>query len=283
VLAELALGGEVAVKRKDGSESYTLTELGLERLGRIRSRCPVLPPLGKPALPSNDSLGRARQAYLLLKLFQSVKHTIWESDVHTSNKKEPLKLNHATSWQIRAKLAMGGHIALNWDGKEGSYSLTPSGLTYLTTLPFDELGEMKLKGSVLTQLLAAARAGAQPAEVEAGGAPRAEIQTAALTETQLEAAVMEIFHGLLRERFTVTGMVPIHEIRREIASRFGGQAASHAILDPTLLGLRRTKQLWLVSISDRSRATPEQLQDSLPGVGETFFYAEKTDAPAQDG
>ena len=91
---------------------------------------------------------------------------------------------------------------------------------------------------------------------------------------------MEIFHELLRERFTMIGMVPIHELRKGVSERFGPQAASHAVLDELLLNLRRTKKAKLVPIDDRSRATPAQLQDSVFAVGETFFYMEKAHAPS---
>jgi hypothetical protein len=39
----------------------------------------------------------------------------------------------------------------------------------------------------------------------------------------------------------------------------------------------------LISIDDRSRATSEQLRDSVFAVGETFFYMEQPDALAQGG
>ena len=188
---------------------------------------------------------------------------------------KPLKLNHATAWKVRDKLAQQGYIAVQWDGKEGCYTLTPNGKLYLTTLPFNALGEVKVKGSALTELLEAAR----------GESPRTEMQVphSALTSTQLETPVMDIFLELLRERFTILGMVPIHEIRQVDSDRLGAQAASHAVLDETLLALRRKDTLRLISISDRSRATPEQLQDSVFAVGETFFYAEKTHAPTPVG
>ena len=231
-------------------------------------------PAGKPAPASKETLRRAREAYLLLKLFQSAKRTLWGSDAHASSKKEPLKLNHATCWQIRGELSRAGHVALNWDGKEGSYTLTPSGVRYLTTLPFDELGEMKIKGAVLTELLAAAREG-ERSTTHGGSPPPAG---SALTAEQLETAVTDTFHDLLRGEFAGLQMVPIHELRRVVAERFGPHAASHSAFDERLLDLRRTDKLRLISIDDRSRATPDQLRNSISAVGETFFYAEKAHA-----
>jgi predicted transcriptional regulator len=283
VLTDLALRGDVRVHREADSEAYSLTTGGGELLGRLRAACPVLPPTGRPMPAPNESVRQGREAFVLLRLLQSAEYTLWASDAAVGSYPKPLRLNHATAWTVRSELVRSGHLAVQWDGKEGCYTLTPSGKRYLTTLPFDALEEVKVKGSALTDLLAAARDGARPA---AGEKPtRSEPQTPrpTLTDVHLEAAVMEVFHELLRERFTVLDMVPVHEIRGEVARRFGAQAASHAVLDETLLGLRRAKKLRLISISDRSRATPEQLQDSVSAVGETFFYAEKAHAPAQGG
>ena len=88
---------------------------------------------------------------------------------------------------------------------------------------------------------------------------------------------MDIFAELRRERHANTGLVPIHEVRSQIRQRHGEAAASHAVLDEVLKGLRRSRKLGLLSLSDRSRATSEQLHDSIVGVGETFFYLERVD------
>jgi DNA-binding PadR family transcriptional regulator len=283
ILTELAFRGDIQVLRTEGTESYSLTAGGIASLARLRSQCPVLPPTGKPSSAPNEAVRRGREAFLLLKLLQSARYALWESDSAIGSYPKPLKLNSATAWKVRRELVREGYIELNWDGNEGCYTLTPTGKRHLATLPFDALGEVKVKGSALTELLSAAREGAKP---EAGATPtRAESQSTepALTGTQLEAEIMDIFHELLRERFANLDMVPIHEIRREVAERHGAYTASHAVFDDLFLGLRREKKLRLISISDRSRATFEQLRDSIVGVGETFFYAERTHAPAHGG
>lgn len=281
VLSELALRGDIVVHRLPDSESYSLAPSGAELLGRLRGECPVLPPTGKPAPATNEAIRLAREAFLLLKLLEAPKHSATAVEADQVGPPKPLKLNPATAWQVRRELARQGHVAVRWDGKEGSYALTPSGRRHLATLSFDAFGEVKIKGPALTHLLAAAR----EVPVAAPTATPSQPQTPRpqLTDGQLEAAVLDVFRELLRERFTVTGMVPIHEIRREVAERFGPQSASHAVLDEVLLELRRARQVKLISISDRSRATPEQLQDSVFAVGETFFYVEKANAPAQGG
>lgn len=276
VLSEFALSGNILVHRTADSESYSLAPAGKELFSRLRSEFPVLPPTGKPTPTSSETVRRAHEAYLLLKLLQSVEYTLRESDATVGSYPKSFKLNHATAWQVRGELAQQGYIAIHWNGKEGSYTLTPSGKRHLTTLPFDAFGEFKIKGSVLTELLTAAREGGK-STTETPASTSAEPRThhTMLTAEQLESAVMDIFHELLRGRFANLRMVPIHEIRHEITNRLGTHAVSHADFNELLLDLRRTDKVRLISISDRSRATSEQLRDSVFAVGETFFYMEK--------
>ena len=105
--------------------------------------------------------------------------------------------------------------------------------------------------------------------------PPAVRPAVAPTPAELEAAVMEIFHGLLRERYSNDSRVPIHEIRSGIADRFGSETASHKEFDGILLGLDLKGKVRLVSIDDRSRATPRQLQDSIPASEGTLFHVKR--------
>jgi len=283
VLSELALRGDIIVRRLADSESYSLTPAGAEVLGRLRSECPVLPPAGaKPTPAPNESIRRGREAFLLLKLLEAPKHTASGTETQGIGYPKPFKLNHATAWQVRGELARAGYITIHWDGTEGGYTLTRTGKQYLATLPFDAFGEFKIKGSTLTELLAAAREGTKPAT---GVPPSVEPRThqPALNASQLEKAVMNIFHELLSGRFANLRMVPIHEIRSEVAKQFGPHAVSHADFNELLLDFRRTDRVRLISIDDRSRATPEQLRDSISALGETFFYVEKANALVQRG
>ncbi|MBA4192132.1 MAG: hypothetical protein C0467_29495 [Planctomycetaceae bacterium] len=278
VLTELALRDDVQVARSAGSESYTLTPSGAARLVRLRGECPVLPPTGKPTLAPSESIAQARQAFLLLKLLEAPNSCHTAAEGNQLSYPKPFKLNHATAWQLRRELMRHGYLTVRWDGKEGSYALTPSGKRYLATLSFDTFGEFKIKGHALTQLLAAARelpgAGIQHQPIELHS-PRP-----ALSVAELDSAVMDTFHELLRGPFATLRMVPIYEVRGEIAKRFETNGVSHAAFNDALLDLRRTDRVRLVSIDDRSRATPEQLRDSVFAVGETFFYMEKPSGPA---
>lgn len=98
-----------------------------------------------------------------------------------------------------------------------------------------------------------------------------------VTQESLQAPVIDHFNHLLKEKHGVIGMVPIHEVRAEIAKKYGKKAASHAVFDETLNDLRREGKIWMISASDRSKLTPQHLQDGVPGVGETFVWMEMTD------
>lgn len=283
VLSELALRGDILVRRTADFESYSLTPAGAEVLGRLRGQCPVPPPAGaKPTPAPNESIRQGREAFLLFRLFEAPKHTASGTEAQGIGYPKPFKLNHATAWQVRGELARAGYITVHWDGTEGGYTLTRTGKQYLATLPFDAFGEFKIKGSTLTELLAAAREGAKPAT---GVPPSVEPRThhPAPDAAQLEKAVMNIFHALLNGRFANLRMVPIHEIRSEVANQFGSHSVSHTDFNELLLELRRTDRMRLISIDDRSRATPDQLRDSITALGETFFYVEKANALARSG
>jgi hypothetical protein len=85
-------------------------------------------------------------------------------------------------------------------------------------------------------------------------------------------ALLDEARVLLRDRHSHTGLVPIFELRRRVKMQFGDLAASHEELDGRLRRLRREHRVRLVSISDRSQATAEQLSDSVPGEDEMFYY-----------
>ncbi len=84
----------------------------------------------------------------------------------------------------------------------------------------------------------------------------------------------------MRERHAVGGLVPIHEVRAAVRKQFGETAARHDVFDEVVLGLWRTQKLRLTPITDHAKATPDQLQDAIPGVGEILFYLEPAHAPA---
>lgn len=87
-------------------------------------------------------------------------------------------------------------------------------------------------------------------------------------------SVLTTFGEMLRSKHARTGLVPIHELRKTLAAQHGAERAGHESLDAVLMRLDHEDKIRLVAIGDRSRATPEQLADSIPGENETFFYVE---------
>ena len=57
-------------------------------------------------------------------------------------------------------------------------------------------------------------------------------------------------------------------------------AARHDVFDEAVLRLWRAKRVRLTPISDHARATPDQLRDAIPGMGEMLFYLEAARDPA---
>lgn len=263
-LEQLVTAGDL---RANG-EAYTLTDAGVERLKQARAAYPVLPPVGVPATPDDAAMRQTWEAFVLLRLAEAADLSGGEAVVFAGGYPKGSKLNEATAWVLYGELAKAGHVTARSNGTAGEYTLTPSGLRYLAGLSFDGLDKLTLPGRALTALLAAARGGTTPTPAPTATPP-----------ADLEAAVMDIFHRLLRERHANIRMVPIHEVRAEVRARFGDKAASREVFNELLLDMRRAKKVRLVSIDDRSRATEQQLQDSVFAVGETFFYMETAHAP----
>jgi hypothetical protein len=73
-------------------------------------------------------------------------------------------------------------------------------------------------------------------------------------------------------------------VRRVVHERFPD--ASDKDVDEALLDLRRQKRLKLISASDKSGKTSEQLEGGVNAVGENFVYAEPPEqtepAPVQE-
>jgi hypothetical protein len=86
--------------------------------------------------------------------------------------------------------------------------------------------------------------------------------------------ILRIVEDLRAERFGHTGLVPIHELRTLIRKQHGEDAARHSELDEAVMDLWRAGKLRLVPINDGRSVTPDQLNDSIPGSHETWFYLE---------
>ena len=311
IAAELAMSEEVAVRlhvamvSEDllafAKRNYWITDSGREWLEahrdhlpaktmpkpkgetkakRVPKAKPVPKPKPIPPVAIDVPVPESRDAFLLLAVFDASEGGRTLKDLCKKAKTSPptLSLDEVTTGRLLDDLISRLFVVAHRATRSIKHTITPAGQSHLLTLSFDGLGNLPLTGPSLTKLVSALREKeprttlqANESNAEAAGVP---------TSAQLEAAVMDIFAELRRERHANTGLVPIHEVRSSIRQRHGETAASHAVLDDVLKGLRRSKKLGLLSISDRSRATPEQLQDSIVGVGETFFYLERVDGPA---
>jgi DNA-binding PadR family transcriptional regulator len=263
-LEQLVSSGDLSVE----GEAYTLTDAGAKRLEQARSKFPVLPPVGDPATPDGAAMREMWEAFVLLRLADAAGFTLGESAVFKGGYPKGSKLNEATAWVLYGELAKAGYVVPRWNGTEGEYMLTPQGLRYLAGLSFNGLDNLAVKGSTWTALLSAARGGERTAPTPTPTTP---------PPADLEAAVMEIFHRLLRERHANDTRVPIHEVRAEVARLHGPSPAAHDTLDPVLNRLDKTGKVRLVEIDDRGRATAQQLQDSMHVSSGTLFFMKRVD------
>ncbi len=141
---------------------------------------------------------------------------------------------------------------------------------------FGDESQLVLKGRVLNELMEAARDAAKEFEPgsSTGQSPMTAGESMAPSSQEIERAVMDAFEELRREKYSMSGMVPIHEIRQRIRERVGADAAGHEVLDEAMQRMRRAGRLRLVPLTDQGNVTPEQMQDAIPGEGETLFYVE---------
>lgn len=247
--------------------SHAITDAGREWLREHDVFIPLAPARGRVGPAPDAAVADARTAWVMLQLLDAPAEGASATTLNKRPGPARLGLNSATARRVRGELVVRRMVAVSRTLRSERFALTPAGLTYLTGLSFDGLGTLKIAAPALTRLLQAARGASAPP-------PTGPTAPPPVPPAQLEEVVVGIFQELLGQKYAALQMVPIHEIRAAVAARCGPDAASHAVLDGLLLDLRRAKKVGLVSISDRSRATPEQLRDSVAGVGETFFYVE---------
>ncbi len=255
---------------KDGRKVfYKVTDQGRAYLQTLTPyEVPDAKPRGAIIPPSSDTVRREREAFLLLSLLKAPHQRQTKGDANKSLGSKALAMNRATAAHVRQELADKGMINIEKGPRTAHYTLTPAGRLQLGGLEFYGNSLFSLRGRVLNELLEAARDAAKQFEAPERK-PAVPVSTA-----EIAHAVMEEFNALRREKYHSSGMVPIHEVRQHIRSLFGDAAGRHDIFDEVIRQLRQEGRLRLSSISDHSRATPEELQDSIPGVGETLFNLE---------
>lgn len=243
------------------------------------SKKPKAPPKLKPTpAPASEATiteeqREAQKAYLLLQLLDADRHTLTKGAANRFRDAVKKRLGF-TSTAIanyrRERLAELNYLKIT-PGRTVEYSLLPDGRDFLAacTRHLSEV-ELRIKGKTLNTLIALARDSSftEPTTIPVeSGRPSP-------SAAQLADAVLAEFEELRRERHSRSGLVPVHEVRQRIAERYGAAAARHDVLDEVILTLWRDKRLGLEGISDLGSATEQQLNDSIPGEGNTIFYLE---------
>jgi predicted transcriptional regulator len=270
VLAQLATEGLLTQRQAGRAVMYELTDTGEQYLGQIRDLLPS-GARGKIIPPANDDIRKYRTGYLLLQVLRAPRQELKETEANKqldNYARKKLELNGATASHLRRELIGQGLVAPNGTGRGARYTLTPAGRIAVGNLAFDADQDFKLSGQVLNDLLETAReVGKQFAS-----APNTTGQPHVAQD--LPGTILAVFRDLLQERYGVTGLVPIADVRGMVRERLGEASARHDVFDEAVRGLWRTGKVRLTPIFDRAKASPEQLRDAIPGVGETLFYLE---------
>lgn len=269
--AELVADGLLRTEKHGRRVTFDLTDAGRAFLDSHQADLPPLTPRGfRP--PSNDDVRRFRAAYLLLQILAAEPDRLRRTDGNKFDKqgRDALELNAATADFLRADFVKRGLIDEQGTGGGRTFALTDDGRAELGSVDFNPDAKFQLSGRTLNALLELGRGVgkqfAPPADVPA---PFSES-----TPEQVEAAISAAFDELLREEFAVSGMVPIHRVRAAVRAGLGASAGRHDVFDPAVLRLWRGGQIRVFPITVLSEATVDQLQDSIPGVGETLFFLE---------
>src|SRR3984957_12001835 len=269
--------------------AYQLEQKGADYLAQtVPAPATVGPELNENLLPYQKAFG-------LMQLF-CAKDKKGQQSMTRSELRRKLGSETAKKGLLFARMSSDpivnpDHLMMDWivqqlvqqgdiDGKRSRYTLNERGKELLAaTDQYDsESIKFQLTGKQLNALREAIRdaSAVAPPKQEPREQP-APIMTSVSPQSQpslTEAAVLEAFETLRRERFARNGIVPVFELRRLLIARHGTEAVSHATLDPLLKQMRREKRLRMIAIGDLSEATTDQLDDSLPGENETFFYIE---------
>ena len=274
---EMVSRGLLAEQKVKRSVVLAITEAGRTLLRDNHFYVPLRPAKGEVNDADDSVLRQKRVALLLLQLVDIPEGGHTPADL--KKKFEPLqaklKLNSATARFVRGGLADVRFIAVTRTARSEKYVLTEAGHSHLGTLSFEDFGKLTLSGSALTRLLRVAR-GSEVYPPDHPSSPRTPAPV--LTPRDLEAAVLAASEQVRRDGNTK--LAPICEVRAIMRQRYCEAAVSRDAFDECILELRRSKKQRVISISDKSSATGEQLRDSVLAVGEVFFYLENIDESA---
>ena len=277
VREELAAENHVRVTKKGTSAVYELTDQGREYVKTLAQY--PFPSRGRDDNETvSEEVRKCRQTYLLLQLFPEAGKSLTKGEANRlpGLGKSVLELTAAAANRLRRELAAEGLLAITSEGRHENYRLTPTGRDYLAANAHFPERPIQIDGHALNALLLAARLAGRPQSAPSEMANAAEGEPA--PPADLAQAAYREFEELRREKYGHTGLVPIHEIRDALATRYGPRAARHDTLDEALHELRRKGQVRMLAIVDLQKATTEQLNGSVPGVNETLFYLEDAHA-----
>jgi predicted transcriptional regulator len=274
LVAYLANAGFIRAGKQGRSVVIELTEMGQAHLQTLEPVPARVTGRGEFKPPSSDAVASGRRSFLLLQMFLAPQQRLAQNE---ANRKlgtlgtKYLDLNAATAQALRQQLAAEGLLTITKTGRQEVCSLTTAGVLALGALPIYEAGEFRLTGKQLNGLLEAARDAALQFQ---NPAPVASPPPAESGPTTLGQMIFDQLEELRRDKYHRTGLVPLFEVRRRVRERFGEESARHSVFDEAMQELRRRGRVRLLPISDAGMASSEELQDSIPGVGETLFYAE---------
>jgi hypothetical protein len=227
----------------------------------------------------SDALFAYQRALILLHVFRAPERKVTRSDLKRRLKTQVgkrLELDGVGFTPVADSLVQGGYLDEKKRGRGVSYALTVHGLQLLASSEqYPSKGfEVRLRVESFNELLKSAR------ESQCAQADSAR-PTAAVAPATLADVIIQTFDRLVRDKYSYTGMVPIHEVRWEVGERFGPQAAGHEVFDALVQQLRRDGRIALSSISIAGEASAQELNDSIPGLHETLFYMERPHEPAR--
>ena len=187
----LAAEGLLRTATSRGTTTYELTEPGAAYL---RAQGPLPPEVTRGAYkPAKEpAVEEGRKTYLLLQLLQAEGWTLTQDKANRFDAagRTDLDLNAATARRLRQELAVAGLVAIDKQGRQETYRLTPQGRLHLGAASFLPGGLFTLRGQALNDLLEAARDAAKQFEPPARPAAPAGPATPAAAPRPHEPAVL---------------------------------------------------------------------------------------------
>jgi hypothetical protein len=210
----------------------------------------------------NEKLLEYQRALLLFHLLAAPNRTLAKSDANkklTSATKKSLDLTTSAANEIRDQMTAEGFLERLVGKRSVRFRLADKGLAMLAAQEQYPTLDIRLKGREFNALLAAVRELARDWQ-----RPGQELATPSIPE-DLASKILGVVQELQRERAGYSQLVPIYEIRLQVAKKWGAAAASHDVFDEEVKLLWREKKLRMVPISDMRDGTAEQLMHSIPG------------------